>query len=124
MPRTTRVLVVEDNQVERADLAQMISSFGITPVTASDGQDAIEKLDSCDVDVILTDLVMPRMDGFALLSTLKARNPNVPAIMFASRVTPQERARADAAGVRTVLEKPLLDNVLMDNIRAILDAGA
>jgi CheY-like chemotaxis protein len=46
MSTKTRVLVVEDNQVERADLAQMISSFGITPVTAIDGQDAIQKLDS------------------------------------------------------------------------------
>jgi DNA-binding response OmpR family regulator len=44
--------------------------------------------------------------------------------MLTSRATPQERARADAAGVHTILEKPLLDNVLMDNIRAILRPGA
>ena len=60
----------------------MISSFGITPVTATDGQDAIEKLDASAVDVILTDLVMPRMDGFKLLKQLSARGSTTPAIVL------------------------------------------
>jgi DNA-binding NtrC family response regulator len=82
MPTKTRVLVVEDNEVELADLSDMISSFGITPVTAIDGQDAIEKLDSSDVDVILTDLIMPRMDGFRFLRELSARGITTPAIVL------------------------------------------
>jgi two-component system response regulator FixJ len=60
------------------------------------------------------------MDGFELLRTLRARNFSLPAIMLTSHSTPTVRARADAAGVRTVLEKPLLDNALVDNIRRIL----
>jgi DNA-binding response OmpR family regulator len=44
----------------------------------------------------------------------------MPTIMLTSRTTPQDRARAKAVGVRMVLEKPLLENILMDNIRAVL----
>jgi DNA-binding NtrC family response regulator len=82
MSARTRVLVVEDNEVERTDLSQMIASFGITAVPATDGQDAIEKLDASGVDVILTDLVMPRMDGFKLLKQLSARGSTTPAIVL------------------------------------------
>ncbi len=60
------------------------------------------------------------MDGFALLNRLQALNVNVPAILLTSHATPRVKARADAAGVRMVLEKPLLDNALADNIRLIL----
>jgi two-component system response regulator FixJ len=66
---------------------------------------------------------MPRMDGFELLSHLQARDITLPAIMLTSHATPRVRARAAAAGVSKVLEKPLLDNALMDSIRSILNAG-
>src|SRR5260370_6729617 len=82
MSARTRVPVFEDNEVDRSDLSQMISSFAITPVPATDGQDAIEKLDASAVDVILTDLVMPRMDGFKLLKQLSARASTTPAIVL------------------------------------------
>ena len=64
------------------------------------------------------------MDGFALLSRLQAGNVNLPAIMLTSHATPRVRACAAAAGVSKVLEKPLLDNTLMDSIRSILNAGS
>src|SRR5437870_9723080 len=82
MPNKRRILVVEDNETELADLSEMISSFGSVPVTAVDGQDAIEKLAGCDVDAILTDLVMPRMDGFALLRELSFLGNTTPAIVL------------------------------------------
>ncbi len=69
--------------------------------------------------VILGDSLQP-MDGFALLVNLRERNVCPPAIMLTSQATPKVRARADAAGVRTLLEKPLLDNALLENIRTIL----
>src|SRR5678815_3862817 len=65
-----RALVVDDDENQRTDLAEMVASFGITPLTAADGQEAIDKLDSCNVDVIVTDLMMPGMDGFGLLRHL------------------------------------------------------
>jgi DNA-binding NtrC family response regulator len=77
-----RALVVDDDENQRTDLAEMIASFGITPLTAADGQDAIEKLASCDVDVIVTDLVMPGMDGFGLLRHLAQHGNATPTIVI------------------------------------------
>lgn len=77
-----RALVVDDDENQRTDLAEMITSFGITPLTATDGQDAIEKLASCDVDVIVTDLVMPGMDGFGLLRHLAQHGNATPTIVI------------------------------------------
>ena len=70
---------------------------------------------------VVVDERMRQMDGFALLQRLRVLEPDLPAIMLASYVTPLVRARAQAAGVRTVLEKPLLNNDLIDNIRNILE---
>jgi CheY-like chemotaxis protein len=66
---------------------------------------------------------MPRLDGFALLDSVRANNPGLPAIMLANHATRQVHACAAAAGVRKLLEKPLMDNTLMENIQAILTAN-
>jgi DNA-binding NtrC family response regulator len=77
-----RALVVDDDENQRTDLTEMIGSFGITPFTAADGQEAIEKLATCDVDVIVTDLVMPGMDGFGLLRHLAQHGNATPTIVI------------------------------------------
>jgi DNA-binding NtrC family response regulator len=77
-----RALVVDDDENQRTDLAEMIRSFGITALTAADGEEAIEKLSSFDVDVIVTDLVMPRMDGFGLLRHLAHHGHATPTIVI------------------------------------------
>ena len=125
MPAKTRVLVVEDNEVELADLSDMISSFGITPVTATDGQDAIEKLDSGDVDVILTDLVMPRMDGFKLLRQLSARGITTPAIVLTGFGS-IDKASTVVRDLKAFwfLEKPVQPGVLRELLeRAVTQKG-
>src|SRR6266446_669496 len=78
----TRALVVDDEENQRTGLAELLASFGITPLTATDGQDAIEKLASFDADVIVADLVMPRMDGFDLLQHLSQQGNTTPTIVL------------------------------------------
>ena len=70
-PAPSRVLIVDDEADQRAGLASLVSSWGFTVETASDGQDALEKLASFSAHVIVTDLNMPRMDGFELLRPVK-----------------------------------------------------
>jgi len=67
----TRVLVVDDEESQRTALAGMIALWGYTVETAGDGQEALDKLSSFDAHVIVTDLMMPRMDGQELLRRLK-----------------------------------------------------
>jgi CheY-like chemotaxis protein len=77
----TSVLVVDDEESQRTALAGMIGLWGYKVETAADGQEALEKLDQFDADVIVTDLMMPRMDGPELLRRLKARGNAPPSIV-------------------------------------------
>ena len=77
----TRVLVVDDEDSQRTALAGMIGLWGYSVETAADGQEALDKLASFDAHVIVTDLMMPRMDGRELLTRLKAQGGAPPAIV-------------------------------------------
>jgi DNA-binding NtrC family response regulator len=68
-----RVLIVDDEENQRLGLASMVSGWGYQAQTASDGVDALEKLASFPADVMVTDLMMPRMDGAELLRKLNAQ---------------------------------------------------
>jgi len=76
------ILVVDDDETFRSDLARMVASFGFNVTTAVDGQDALEKLQNCSPNAILADLVMPRMDGFALLKELAVRGEQIPTVIL------------------------------------------
>ena len=77
-----RVLIVDDDPQERLELADIIRSLGYTPEIAEDGEEALEKLGSVEVEAIVTDLMMPRMDGYTLLRTLLSRGDLTPAVVL------------------------------------------
>jgi DNA-binding NtrC family response regulator len=77
-----QILVVDDDLSQRQDLAEMVSSLGFEVEMAEDGQEALAKLAHFPASAILTDLVMPRMDGVALLKELAARGDRTPAIVL------------------------------------------
>ena len=79
---SARVLVVDDDQRDRQKLAEIIGDLGYLCATAADGEEALEKLGAAPVDVIISDLMMPRMDGFELLRSLFERGDLTPAIVL------------------------------------------
>jgi len=121
--RRKLVLIVDDDQAVRDALQFALRLEGLCVHVHSGGAALLADPDLSRAGCVILDDRMPQMDGFALLAHLRAQNISSPTIMLTSHATPRVRARADAAGVRKVLEKPLLDNVLMDNIRAILSAN-
>lgn len=77
-----RVLVVDDDQVLRKALCGIVSDGGWEVAEAADGREALDRLGTFDADVIVTDLVMPRMDGIEFLRTLRASGDERPAIVL------------------------------------------
>jgi len=75
-----RVLIVDDDERHSSALAAMLSGCAFDTKLASDGLEALERLTNFPADVIVADLVMPRMDGFELLRHLQARGDSTPAI--------------------------------------------
>jgi two-component system response regulator FixJ len=120
--RRKLVLIVHDDQAVRDALQFALRLEGLCVHVHNGAVSLLADPDLSLAGCVVLDDRMSRMDGFALLCNLKARNISLPAIMLTSHATPRVRARADAAGVWKLLEKPLLDDALMDNIRAILRA--
>jgi DNA-binding NtrC family response regulator len=75
-------LLVDDDAEMRDGLAKLLGQEGFVTTTAGNGEEALQKLESWAPDVIVTDLMMPRMDGFELLRTLRQRGRTIPAIVL------------------------------------------
>src|SRR5579862_2255058 len=78
----TRVLVVDDDAAQRALLTETVTSLGFTAVPAADGEEALRSHSAHPAAVIVTDLVMPRMDGFELLKQLEVLGDRTPTIVL------------------------------------------
>jgi DNA-binding NtrC family response regulator len=108
-----RILVVDDDPRERLELAKIVTSLGYIPETAADGEEALEKLGSTPVDVIVTDLMMPRLDGFRLLKTLLERGDHTPAVVLTGFGSIREAlAIVHDLGAYWFMEKPADRTVL------------
>jgi DNA-binding NtrC family response regulator len=77
-----RILIVDDDDSQRIVLATILSDRGFVTQVAADGLEALERLSTFSADVIVADLVMPRMDGFELIQHLKDRGDHTPAIVL------------------------------------------
>ena len=108
-----RVLVADDEENQRAGLAKMIQSWGFVVETAFDGQDAWEKFNQSPPHVLITDLMMPRMDGFELLKRLGSQNVLPPTIVLTAfgNIETAVQATHDL-GAYWFLEKPIQPSAL------------
>ena len=100
------VLVVDDNRLMRTMLVDALSGE-VAVLTAADGLEAMEVLAREDVHVVLTDLHMPRMDGFSLIATLVQERPTLPVVAMTSLPTAIAEASLQGAAPAHVLRKPL-----------------
>ncbi|HBK06156.1 MAG TPA: response regulator [Acetobacteraceae bacterium] len=115
------IIIVDDDQAVRDSLQFALRLEGLCVHVHGGAAALLADPALSRAGCVILDHRMPQLDGFALFNTVQERNPHLPAILLTSHATPRVRARANAAGVRTVLEKPLLENVLIDNIRSILN---
>ncbi len=82
MTQPLKVLIVDDEASQRSGLAAMVSAWGMTPETASEGNEALLKLGDFPADVIITDLNMPGLDGFGFLQRLRDSGDMPPTIVL------------------------------------------
>ena len=116
-----RVLIVDDDDDQRNALAQMTASMGFAVSTACDGGDALEQHASQTADVIVTDLMMPRVDGFELLKSLETMGDRTPTIVLTG-VGGIEQGISVVHDLKAFwfLEKPVQPNIF----RALLERAA
>jgi two-component system response regulator HydG len=108
--RATRVLLVDDEPNVRRSLARVLMSVGFEVMTAEDGQAAISLLEAGTVDVMLVDMLMPRMGGMDLLNRVKATHPEVEVIMMTAYANVDDAVAAVKNGAYDFLTKPFPSN--------------
>ena len=107
-----RVLVVDDEQNLRKVLAATLQREGYEVQVAADGEEALAALERDGADVIVTDLVMPKLDGLSLLRRVVARHPDVPVIVITANGRIDKAVEAMKAGAFDFLAKPFEHNEL------------
>ena len=115
-----KILIVDDNEMDRI-LATHLLSDHYEFVYAGDGQEALHVCEAEQPDVVLTDLVMPKMDGMELLSEMQASNPQIPVIMMTSAGTPTTSAEAMEKGAASYVPKAELHERLRETVDQIVD---
>lgn len=84
------ILVAEDNPLNQSLILEQLTTLGCEPVLAGDGRQALAVLDHTEVDVVLTDIHMPVMDGYELLATLQRLHPGLPVLAFSAVTDSQQ----------------------------------
>src|SRR5215471_14317489 len=124
MSQTLKVLIVDDEASQRAGLAGMVKAWGMVAETASDGVEALEKLEQLPIDVVLTDLNMPGMDGYTLLDKLQQSPDSPPAIVLTAFGTMEAAVKTvHELGAFWFLEKPIQASALEALVRRAASHG-
>jgi chemosensory pili system protein ChpA (sensor histidine kinase/response regulator) len=115
-------LIVDDSLTMRKVLSRILEREDFEVITANDGMDAIQKLQLMTPDIILTDIEMPRMDGFEFSRHVRdnEKTSNIPLIVISSRTAEKHRNVAKDLGVNVFLGKPVQDEELIDQVNLLL----
>ncbi|HEY0181566.1 MAG TPA: response regulator [Rhodopila sp.] len=118
--RPPLILIAADDQAVCDALQFALRLEGFSVHAHREARGLLADRDLPSATCLIIDDRVPHLDGFQLLDHLRARNMPVPVILLTGHATGQVRSRAAGAGIRMVLEKPLLDNALLDGIRTVL----
>lgn len=115
-----RILIIEDERAMRTVLADLLAAEGHRVLTAADGERGLACALEQDPDLILLDVMMPRLDGFALASELRRLGRLAPVLMLTAKGQVEDRVRGLDSGADDYLVKPFSGEELLARTRALL----
>ena len=121
--RTATVLVVDDSINTREIEKSILEAYGYTVITAEDGLDALEKTREALYDLVITDVEMPRLDGFSFTERLRTddRYRHVPVIIVTSREKDEDKRRGIQVGANAYIVKGAFDQSnLIETVRSLI----
>ena len=104
---TERVLIVEDDPSTRLGLTELVRTWGYLADSAEDGEDGLQKITSFRPAIVVTDLVMPRMDGQQLLKALREQDPDIAVVILTAQGSVESAVEAIKDGAYDYLTKPV-----------------
>jgi len=115
-----RILVVEDEVNIRKLMCAVLRQSGFEALQASDGVEALELFENEHIDLVILDLMMPKMDGYELARTLRAAWKNLPILMVTAKQGQQDKYEGFKSGIDDYMTKPLDEQELVLRIKALL----
>lgn len=116
----SRLLIIEDELPMRRALTDCLESEGYRVLTAPDGESGLQKALEEKPDLILLDIMMPRLDGFAVCAELRRLNNPVPILMLTAKGQVEDRVHGLDVGADDYLVKPFSTEELLARVRALL----
>ena len=115
-----QILIVEDDKNARLLMETVLMRYGYEPISACNGEEALEILDRRHVDLVVLDVMMPRMDGYAFTNTLRTAGSTLPILMVTARETQADKKRGFIVGADDYMVKPVDEEELVLRIAALL----
>ena len=115
-----RILIAEDDIELQQLFCRVLRRSGFDPIPVNDGQEALEALDREIVDLIVSDIMMPRVDGYELVQTLRDTGSNIPVLMITAKDRFQDMQLGFLSGPDDFMVKPVNVNEMILRIQALL----
>ena len=115
-----RILVVDDDRNTRMLMKAVLEAENYTVLTAENGEAALEVMDTSHIDLVVLDVMMPRMDGYEFTKILRQSNNNLPILMVSAKQLPQDKKQGFLVGTDDYMTKPVDEEEMLLRIRALL----
>ena len=118
-----RILVVDDEELIRDLLKMVLTEEGYSVITAEGGEEAIRRLETMRFDLIITDLVMPKVNGVEVLRSAKSIDPNYPVMVITGYPSVETVTRLVRLGAGDYLTKPFNLDMVKVTVAKLLEMG-
>lgn len=115
-----RILVVDDDRSTRLFMRALLEAEKYEVALAADGEEALEVMERQRIDLVVLDIMMPRMDGYEFARVLREANNDLPILMVSAKQMPADRKKGFQAGTDDFMVKPVDEEELLLHIHALL----
>ncbi len=115
-----RILVVDDDKNTRRLMQAVLEDAHYEVETAENGEDALRVMDGKHIDLVVLDVMMPKMDGYEFTSLLRSSNSDLPILMVSAKQLPEDRKQGFLVGTDDYMTKPVDEEEMLLRIRALL----
>jgi len=114
------ILVVDDDKNTRKYISAVLEAEGYTVSVAENGEEALEMMDKEFIDLVVLDVMMPKMDGYTFTKELREADNNLPVLMVSAKQLPADRHKGFLVGTDDYITKPIDETEMLLRIKALL----
>jgi len=115
-----QILVVDDDKNTRLLLKEVLQAENYNVFTAENGEQALEVMDREHIDLVVLDIMMPKMDGYEFTKTLRENDNNLPILMVSAKQLPADKQKGFLVGTDDYMTKPIDETEMLLRIKALL----